>query len=104
NKIVADNVALVEVNDGDAFDLADDFDGFDEAGTALAGQIDLRDVAGDDRLGIKTEARKEHFHLFAGGILRFVEDDERIVERAAAHEGERGDFDDVLFEEALELV
>ena len=104
DEIVADDIALIEIDERDAFNFADDFDGFDEAGAAGFGQVDLGHVAGDDGFGIEAETREEHFHLFAGGVLGFVEDDEGIVERAAAHEGERGDFDDAFFEEIFELV
>ena len=41
----------------------------------------------------KPEAGEEHLHLLAGGVLRLVEDDEGVVQRAAAHEGERRDLD-----------
>ena len=34
DEIVADDVALVEIDQRDAFDFADDFDGFDQAGAA----------------------------------------------------------------------
>ena len=62
------------------------------------GQIDLRDVAGDDGLRSEAEARQEHLHLLGGGVLRFVEDHERVVERAAAHERERRHFDRAALE------
>ena len=39
------------------------------------------------------EARQEHAHLLARRVLRLVEDDEAVVERAAAHERERRDLD-----------
>ena len=58
-----------------------------------AGQIDLRDVAGDHGLRVVAEPRQEHLHLLGGRVLRLVEDDERVVERAPAHERERRDFD-----------
>ena len=68
------------------------------------GQVNLRDVAGDDGFGIEAEPREEHFHLFAGGVLGFVQNDEGIVERAAAHEGQRRNFDDAFFEKTFEFV
>jgi hypothetical protein len=34
------------------------------------------------------------------GVLRLVEDDERVVQRAPAHVGERGDLDRLLLEHA----
>ena len=57
------------------------------------GQVDLGDVAGDHDLGAEAEAGEEHLHLLGRGVLRLVEDDERVVERAAAHVGQRGDLD-----------
>ena len=58
------------------------------------GEIDLGDVAGDDDLGPESEAREEHLHLLGRGVLRLVENDERVVERATAHVRERRDLDD----------
>ena len=56
-------------------------------------EIDLGHVAGDHRLRRVAEAGEEHAHLLARGVLRLVEDDEAVVERAAAHERERRDLD-----------
>src|SRR5689334_21900594 len=53
---VPDDVLLVEVDECDAGNGADDFDGFDESGRAARRQVDLRDVAGDDGLRSKAEA------------------------------------------------
>src|SRR6478672_9858740 len=76
HEFVADHVALIEVDERDAVDLADDFHRLDQARDARAGQIDLRDIAGDDGLRPEAEARQEHLHLFGGGVLGFVEDHE----------------------------
>src|SRR5690606_39738705 len=46
-----------------------------------------------DLLRAVAEAREEHAHLLAGRVLRLVEDDERVVERAPAHERERRHLD-----------
>ncbi len=65
-----------------------------EPGAAAAlGQVDLGDVAGDDDLRAEPEAGEEHLHLLGRGVLRLVEDDERVVQRAAAHVRERRDLD-----------
>ena len=58
-----------------------------------AGQVDLGDVAGDHDLGAEAEPGQEHLHLLGRGVLRLVEDDERVVERAAAHVRQRRDLD-----------
>ena len=64
-----------------------------QAGVLAGRQVDLRHVAGDDRLRAVAEAREEHLHLLGGRVLRLVEDDEGVVQRAAAHEGERRHLD-----------
>ena len=68
------------------------------------GQVDLRDVAGDDRLRAEAEAREEHLHLLGRRVLRLVEDDERVVQRAAAHERERRDLDDAALDQLLHFL
>ena len=68
----------------------------DESGGGLRRQIDLGHVARDDHLGIDAEAGEEHFDLMLGGVLRLVEDDDGVAQRAAAHEGQRGDLDHVV--------
>ena len=64
-----------------------------EAAAGAVREVDLGDVAGDHRLRGVAEAREEHAHLLARRVLRLVEDDEAVVQRAAAHEGERRDLD-----------
>src|SRR6202795_2551376 len=97
-------VALVEVHEREAVYTLQNIDRFDQAAAAGGGQVDLRDVAGDYRLGIKSQAGDEHLHLLGGGVLRFVQDDERIVQRAPAHEGDGRDLDDIFFEIALDAL
>ena len=58
-----------------------------------AGQVHLGDVAGDHGLAVEAEPGEEHLHLLDGGVLRLVEDDEGVVEGAAAHERQRRDLD-----------
>ena len=82
----------------------DDLQRLDQARRFGLRQIDLRDVAGDDRLRSEPEARQEHLHLLGRGVLRFVEDDERVVQRAAAHEGDRRDLDRAALDEARRLL
>ncbi len=56
-------------------------------------QVDLGDVAGHDHLRAEPEAGQEHLHLLGRRVLRLVEDDERVVQRAATHVRERRDLD-----------
>src|SRR5260370_32580989 len=84
DQVVTDDVALVEMNEGDAADLSADVHGLEQPGAAAAGEVNLRDVAGDHGFGIEAETRQKHFHLLAGGVLGLVENDEGIVEGAAS--------------------
>ena len=60
-------------------------------------------ITGDHHLGVETLTRQNHLHLFRRCVLRFVENDEAIVQRAAAHEGDRCDFDRVALQQFLDL-
>ena len=71
---------------------------------AVVGQIDLRDVAGDHHLGVEAEPREEHLHLLGGRVLRLIEDDEGIVQRAAAHVGEGSNLDGALLGQRRDLL
>ena len=71
---------------------------------AAAGHVDLGDVAGDDGLRAEADAGEEHLHLLGRGVLRLVEDDEAVVERAAAHERQRRDLDRAALEQALRAL
>ena len=103
DELVADYVYVFEVAELDAFDAVEDVEGFEEAGLLGIGEVGLGEVAGDDGLGVVAEAGDEHLHLFHGGVLGFVHDDEGVGEGAAAHEGEGGDLDDVALEELVDL-
>ena len=70
-----------------------------EAGGAL--EVLLGGVSRDDEPRVEAEAREEHLHLLGRRVLRLVEDDEGVVHRAPAHEGERGDLDDALLDEGV---
>src|SRR2546423_8552130 len=92
DELVADDVAIVEVDHRDALDVPEDLAREHEA-ALFTGEVDLRDVAGDDGLRAESETREEHLHLRRGRVLRLVEDDERLVQRAATHVPERSDLD-----------
>src|SRR5207237_1934236 len=85
---MAHDVALVEVEELDAFDVLQDVARLAQSRLFPFGQIDLCHVSRDDRFRAEAEPREEHFHLLGSRILRFVEDDERVVQRATAHERE----------------
>ena len=63
-------------------------------------QIDLRNVAGDYRGRSKTDSGQKHFHLLAGSILGFIEDDKSIIQRPAAHKRQRRHLDNTSLNQA----
>ncbi len=69
-----------------------------------SGDVDLGDVAGHDRLRPEADPGEEHLHLLGAGVLRLVEDDEAVVERAAPHERERRHLDVAPVDEPLRAV
>eukprot|EP01022_Parablepharisma_sp_SALTPOND_P035640 TRINITY_DN959_c0_g7_i1.p1 TRINITY_DN959_c0_g7~~TRINITY_DN959_c0_g7_i1.p1 ORF type:complete len:661 (+),score=231.75 TRINITY_DN959_c0_g7_i1:1723-3705(+) len=101
---VADHVGAGEAREGDATHIVQHRDGIDQAALLSVVQVDLGDVAGDDGLAAEADAGEEHLHLFRRGVLRLVEDDEGVVQRASAHVGQRRDLDGLLFEELLGAV
>ena len=103
DEFVSDDVGVLEVNEADAFDRGEGLDGLDEARFAAMGKIDLGGIAGDDAFGFGSEAGEEHEHLFGGGVLAFVENNESAVESTTAHVGEGSDFEDSLIHHLLDL-
>jgi len=63
------------------------------------GQVDLGDVTGDHGGRAEADAGQEHFHLLDRGVLAFVENDETVVQRAAAHVGQWRDFDHLALDQ-----
>ena len=66
-------------------------------------QVNLCHVSRDNHLGVHSHAGEEHFDLLGGGVLRFVQDDDGIVQCASAHKGEGGNLDDVQLHILLQL-
>src|SRR5215218_2631572 len=62
HQLVPHDVLVVEPDECDALDVADDLHRFDQARGTPGREIDLRDVPGDDRLRAEAEARQEHLH------------------------------------------
>src|SRR3990167_5676703 len=85
HQLVTDHVTLVEIYELNALDVAQNLPHLDQAGDPLRRQIHLSDITGHNHLGMEPEPREEHLHLLRRGILRFVKNDERIVQRTASH-------------------
>src|SRR2546423_949560 len=97
DELVSHDVLVPEADECDAVDRGEDVLHLDQPRGLLARQVDLGHVAGDDHLGAEAEPRQEHLHLLRARVLRLVEDDEGVVQGAAAHEGERRDLDLAAF-------
>src|SRR5262245_61158575 len=59
HELVPDDVALVEIYEGDSLDIVHDLHRLNESGDSPRWKIDLRDVAGDHGLRAKPEAREK---------------------------------------------
>src|SRR5436190_2431200 len=101
---VTDDVDVREVVERDALDPGQDSLDLHQPRLLPLRKVDLRLVAGDDDLGVHPQPREKHLHLHRRRILRLVEDDERVAQRAPAHERERGDLDDPGFERLLDAL
>ncbi len=89
---VAHDILTRETREVDVFHVAEDL--ADQLQTRrTGGQVDLGHVARDDHAGTETESGEEHLHLLGRRVLRLVEHDERVVQGATAHVGERRDLD-----------
>ena len=104
HKIVPDDIFFAECYGGDAFDLSDNFQRFHKSRPAAGRQINLRDITGDHSFAVESQASQKHFHLFGGGVLRFVENHERIIQRAATHKREGRNFDNSLLQKTFEFI
>ena len=98
HKLVSHNIFFGEINKLDGVYVFEHDLGFLDAALLPAWKVDLRSVAGNDDLGTKADTREEHLHLLARRVLGFVENDECIRQRAAAHECKRSDLDDAFLE------
>src|SRR5262245_23302137 len=96
---MAHDVLRIEVGKRDTPHALQHFLRFDQATLLAAREIDLGYVAVHNRLAAEADACQEHLHLLGRGVLRFVQDHERVIEGAPAHEGERRDLDGAALEE-----
>ena len=93
DEAVAYDVGAGEAAEGDVLDAVEDALDHAQPGLGARRQVDLAGVAGDDDPRAEAEAGQEHLHLLGRRVLRLVEDDEGVVERATAQERQRRDLD-----------
>ena len=90
------NVLAGQRAECNVIDLAQYIDCNLKTAPGIKGKVLLCQVSGDDHSGAETDTGQEHLHLSRCGVLRFIQDDERIVKRAAAHICERCNLDRTL--------
>src|SRR4029077_2737242 len=100
DKRMAHDILCIEEGECDTLHSTQYVDHVAQPGLLAVWKIRLRHIAGHDCLGAETNAGKKHLHLLDGGVLRLIEDDERVIERAASHESQRRDLDHVALYEA----
>src|SRR6266436_5694802 len=104
HQIVPDHVFVAKLHRADSRNSPANFHGLDQPALLPARQVNLRDVPGNHGLRIESQPRQKHLHLLAGGVLRFVQNHERIVQRPPAHKRQRRNLDDSLLQKPLQLV
>src|SRR5215207_9706549 len=75
---VPHDVGTGEFGEVDVVDAVENAHRRTQARRGAAWQVHLRDVARDNDFRPKAKPRQEHLHLLAGGVLRLVENDERV--------------------------
>src|ERR1700734_3783420 len=75
---MADHVGTGQLRDVNVVDAVQDIDRGAKTRPAGARQVDLRNVTGDNDFGAESQPGQKHLHLFGGGVLSFVEDDEGV--------------------------
>src|ERR1700733_7059013 len=90
---MADHVGTGQLRDVDVVDAVQDIDRRTQTRPTGSRQVDLRNIAGDNDFGAESQPSQKHLHLLGGGVLSFVEDNERVVECAATHIGQRRNLD-----------
>ena len=101
---MAHDVPRREARDRDALHAIQDLERVPQARLAVGRQVGLRDVACHHRARAEADAGQEHLDLLDRRVLRLVEDDECLVQRAAAHERQRRDLDDISLDQARDAV
>src|SRR4028119_712045 len=103
HEVAAHYVVALQPDKGDALDPGQRPARVVEAAYPALGQVDLRPVAGYYHLRSEPEARQEHLHLLGGGVLGFIQDDERVVQGPTPHKRQRRDLDYTPLQVPLEL-
>src|SRR5579875_2046089 len=90
---MAHDVVLGQLDDLNPCDPGEQRGCIDQPAAHPGRQIDLRHVPVDDHPRTVPEPRQKHFELLVCCVLRLIEDDEGIRQRAAAHVRQRCNLD-----------
>ena len=101
HNFVADDVHGLKPHDPNPLDPLQDLTRLFQPGDRAVRQIDLFEIARHHHARAKAEPREEHLHLRPRRILRLIEDDERILERAPTDVGERRHLDELAAHQLL---
>src|SRR5580692_2833101 len=77
---VPDDVVAGEPREVDVLDAVEDVLHHAQPADLPGRQVDLGHVAGHHHLGTEAQPGEEHLHLLGRGVLRLVQDDERIIQ------------------------
>src|ERR671935_145717 len=102
--LVPDDVPSAEVGELDPVDPLEDLLHDHEAGGLPGRQIHLRHVPVHDGLRAEPDPREEHLHLLGRGVLRLVEDDERVVQGPPSEVRDRRHLDRPALHQPRERV
>src|SRR5918998_2252281 len=103
HEVAAHYVVALKPDEGYTLDTGQRPAGVVQTAHPALWQVDLCPVAGYHHLRAEPEARQEHLHLLGGGVLGFVQDDERVVQGPTSHKRQRRDLDYTPLQVPLEL-
>ena len=86
DQLVPHHVGARQPGEVDVRDAVEDVLDHAQAAHLPLRQVDLGDVTRHHDLRPEPEAGEEHLHLLGRGVLRLVEDDEGVIQRATPHE------------------
>src|SRR5229473_4485023 len=78
HQLVAYDVLVGEYHAADAVDVRKQANRLGKAGGLATRQVDLAGIAGDDHAAVLAQPGQEHLHLYRGGVLCLVKNDDRI--------------------------
>ena len=88
-----DHVAFLKLDNRDAIHTSENASRLEQTRMFMPWQIDLRGITSNHGFGMMAEPGQKHEHLLSSRVLRFIEDNERIVQGASAHVSQGSDLD-----------